>query len=286
MHVRRTLGHTITVLLLLAASGSAQITAPNTCASISEAIYGDINTAQELVADVPTGGTFVRLDLYLREDAPGRPWHHCDATDNFCDHNASFKLDIRTDAVDKTQTYHVLTVRQSYPPFTVITRPRLVVTYTTNDKVCTSQGTLDIPPGVDRPMRLYSPPAAPFGVMKDFMRIIPPLGKDQPANWTLCDDSTFLSWHRCLPYIFQVFSGPEVDAGDNASGRLFICTSKPNNQWDGRARRCRGSLTYQPGLQNAPGIPEEVSRTISTSSPQRKEATPLKATPDNEKEPQ
>jgi hypothetical protein len=261
--------------LLCALTCSGQVT----CASISQAVFNNPNSPEEMVADVPAGGTFVKYDLYLRPFAPGHPWQHCPSA--YCNANATFNTTTLKDDQDGTITYHVTAtpvplVSDPRVTFTGMTQPRLVVTYTTKEKMCTSQGTLHIPAGVHRDLRLYVPPPAVFSVMKDFERIMSPRS-DQPVGYINCDDGSVPVWHKCLqaPLTFQVFSGPESDQADNAGGRLFQCTSKPNNQWDGKERQCRGVLIYQPGSQPAPGIPFELYNSTSLTAPSKAEPTSL-----------
>jgi hypothetical protein len=240
-----------------------------TCASVSQIIFLDSATPQQIRADVPAGGTLVREDVYWRPLRSGEAWSHCNNLQNLqgtCDKIVLANARVQNDDFDQARTRIIDVVPNNSGPFFLMTATRLVVTYTKQAPDCFSQATFDVLPGSSNEFRLFVPPPARLETVRDWVRAVE---ADGPKPYKLCDDylnspSGKGKVNDCRSdYVFQFYPVAEPDQGDNAVGMRIVCSAKPDNNWVDKHRRCRAALVYNPQARPVPGLPKELMETMA-----------------------
>lgn len=247
--------HACVITLLLNLTSNPTNAFAATCKSIAQVIFPSAPTPQQLRADLPAGATLVARDLYTRNLTGATKWWHCAymPPQQQCGAVGFREFKEVKDALEGSTTY-VITAGpvqnvQGGISSSLLTAARLEVTYTWPKQTCVSQATLYVLSGAVGEFRIFAPPAATTGILRDWVRFY---SDAENRPWTLCDDGYGNPGQNavrdaCFKHeVFRFTVSSETDSFDHAPGVRVICSAKPDNQWVQGVRECRAALSYNP----------------------------------------
>ncbi len=249
----------VLVLVVLCLFFSQTAEALITCQSIMQQSFSKGGSGTQLTGDVPSGATFNSVDYFYRALQRGQPWMKCPGR-NCLLTDISTHSDVKDGAVaHRAHFAPTVAVADNYA-WSAMIEVRIIVTYQTNDPVCSSQATFLVGAGADAELKLMIPKDKSINDWQGLMREIdfqalPTVGErigfpTQP--WVLCENNQLN--HLCGGSARnQRFNFSQAyryyDEGDAIPGMFFSCTNKWESGTTYNAfapRWCRAVIHYAP----------------------------------------